>query len=171
MPTTYIFSSDHYSSVLTRASQVKQSLYIGTADIKDLYVEKGKLAVPFLKIIAELLKHGVDIKLLHAKEPGPAFCKDFDRYPTLAEKLQRRLCPRIHFKLIIFDEQLVYVGSANLTGAGMGMKGKNTRNFEAGILTDDLNLLDAAIAQFLSVWNGEHCKSCLRKSYCGDPIK
>jgi phosphatidylserine/phosphatidylglycerophosphate/cardiolipin synthase-like enzyme len=65
------------------------------------------------------------------------------------------LCPRVHFKLIIIDSTIAYVGSANLTGAGMGMKSLRKRNFEAGILTDDPEMLDAAIEQFDNVWIGK----------------
>ena len=32
--------------------------------------------------IAGLLNRGVEVRLIHAKEPGPAFREDFDRYPT-----------------------------------------------------------------------------------------
>ena len=38
----YISASDHYKRVLTLCSQVKHILWIGTADIKDLYIEMGK---------------------------------------------------------------------------------------------------------------------------------
>lgn len=34
----------------------------------------------------------------------------------------RVLCPRVHFKMLVFDGKEVYVGSANLIGAGIGMK-------------------------------------------------
>ena len=61
-------------------------------------------------------------------------------------------------------------GPANLTGAGIGMKSTRTRNFEAGILTDDPALVEAAINQFDSVWAGFKCKDCARKKFCGDPI-
>lgn len=166
----YISDSAHYSTVLAQCAKTTHSLWIGTADIKDLYVKVGSQQIPFLGIIAELLKRGVEVRLIHAKEPGPNFREDFDRYPILANKLQRRLCPRVHFKLMIFDEKQVYIGSANLTGAGIGMKGENNRNFEAGILTDNLELIDASVAQFLSVWNGNHCNTCRRKEFCGDPI-
>ena len=71
---------------------------------------------------------------------------------------------------MIFDLDEVYVGSANLTGAGIGMKSAKTRNFEAGILTDESVLLNAAIEQFDSVWAGFRCKDCSRKMFCGDPI-
>ena len=36
---TYISNSNHYNEVLSRVMHVKQSLWIGTADIKDLYLE------------------------------------------------------------------------------------------------------------------------------------
>ena len=117
---------------------------MGTADLKDLYVEGGRDVVPFLSILDKLLKRGVDVRLLHAKEPGENFCEDFDKYPGLWSRLERRLCPRVHFKIVIFDCAIAYIGSANLTGAGIGMKGDGNRNFEAGILTDMLSLVDAA---------------------------
>ena len=116
---------------------MKQSLWIGTADIKDLYVSRGGDGVPFLSTLADLLKKGVDVRLIHAKEPGPMFREDFDRFPILATDLERVCCPRVHFKLMILDMETAYIGSANLTGAGMGMKSENRRNFEAGILTND----------------------------------
>ncbi len=37
----------------------------------------------------------------------------------------------------------------------MGMKSLRKRNFEAGILTDDPEMLDAAIEQFDNVWIGQ----------------
>ena len=36
---TYISNTAHYKEVLSRVQSVKQTLWIGTADIKDLYVE------------------------------------------------------------------------------------------------------------------------------------
>ena len=82
-----------------------------------------------MRVLSDLIERGVEIRLIHAKEPGPNFRQDFDKYPTLIEGLERALCPRVHFKIIIFDMKIAYVGSANLTGAGLGMKGENTRNF------------------------------------------
>ena len=72
----------------------------------------------------------MEVRLIHAKEPGPIFREEFDRYPILSKRLERALCPRVHFKMMIFDLDEVYIGSANLTGAGIGMKGAKTRNFE-----------------------------------------
>ena len=75
---TYISNSSHYKEVLSRVQSVKQMLWIGTADIKDLYVEVGKDKKPFLALIAQLIRLGVDVRLIHANEPGPNFREDVD---------------------------------------------------------------------------------------------
>ena len=167
---TYISNTAHYKEVLTRVPNVKHNLWIGTADIKDLYVEVGKQKKPFLAVLAGLIRRGVEVRLIHAKEPGPNFREDFDKYPVLYDRLERVLCPRVHFKILVFDCKEVYVGSANLTGAGIGMKTDNKRNFEAGILTDDPEIVEQAMNQFDEVWMGKHCKTCKRREYCSDPI-
>lgn len=190
--TTYIADSAHYTEVLSRIVQVRRTLWIGTADIKDLYMDlpaslsnkrvpvrsrvgalssQREQTMPLLGVLARLIESGVEMRLIHAKEPGPNFREDFDKYPSLFSGLERVLCPRVHFKLLVFDGQIAYIGSANLTGAGIGMKGQHKRNFEAGILTDESALVEAAMTQFDKVWMGAHCKSCLRRDYCGDPIK
>ena len=167
---TYISNSAHYKEVLSRVLHVKESLWIGTADIKDLYIEDGKTKKPFLEVLAKLIKKGVAVRLIHAKEPGPNFREDFDRFPILYDGLERVLCPRVHFKMMIFDGKDAYIGSANLTGAGIGMKADGTRNFEAGILTDEPEIVAKAMDQFDEVWIGKHCKTCKRKDFCPDPI-
>ena len=150
---------------------VKHSLWIGTADIKDLYVEEGKEKKPFLALLAQLIRKGVEVRLIHAKEPGPAFREDFDKYPVLYDRMERVLCPRVHFKMLVFDFKEVYIGSANLTGAGIGMKGEDKRNFEAGMLTDDSTIVEQAMNQFDDVWIGKFCKKCKRRDFCHDPKK
>ena len=166
----FISDIDHYNIVLEKAKASNSLLWIGTADIKDLYVKSGMNKEPFLGVIARLINHGVEVRLIHAKEPGPAFRDDFDKYPVLKNALERMLCPRVHFKLIIIDCKFVYIGSANLTGSGMGMKSSYRRNFEAGIFTDDFSLINSAMEQFDSVWRGDHCRKCGRRDFCGDPI-
>lgn len=166
----YISNESHYEQVIERIKTVKKTLWIGTADIKDLYVKDGRGTKPLLEVLSDLAKRGVEIRLIHAKEPGSAFRQDFDKYPALIEGMERALCPRVHFKIIIFDLKTAYVGSANLTGAGLGMKGENTRNFEAGVLSSNKDFVKNAAGQFDSVWMGAYCKGCRRKAFCGDPI-
>lgn len=171
MSVEFISGAEHYDKVIARIGAVKRSLWIGTADIKDLHVKAGNKTEPFLGLLSRLLKRGVEIRLIHAKEPGPSFRDDFDRYPILSTMLERVLCPRVHFKIMILDFHTAYIGSANLTGAGFGMKSSNRRNFEAGILTDEPGLVESSMEEFDRVWRGEHCCLCGRRQFCGDPVK
>lgn len=73
------------------ATQAKRSLWIGTADIKDLYVIQGRVEKPFLGILAELIGRGVEIRLIHAK--------DINIVLTLSHNLKKNhlfinLCPQ-----------------------------------------------------------------------------
>ena len=47
----FISDISHYDIVLNLATQAKRSLWIGTTDIKDLYVTQGKVEKPFLGIL------------------------------------------------------------------------------------------------------------------------
>jgi len=143
-------------------------VWIATSDLKDLYVKKHRRMVPFLEILSDLAQLHVEIRLLHAKKPGPAFQRDFDRYPHLITGMERVLCPRVHLKSVVIDGVVAYAGSANLTGAGMGAKSENKRNFEAGIITDDKALVAQIMAQFDDIWRGIHCRQCGRKQFCTD---
>ncbi len=122
----YIADESHYKEVLSLVEKTKRTVWIGTADIKDLYVDDK----PFLALIASLLKKGVEVRLIHAKEPGTAWREDHEKHPILYDGMER----------------------------------------EAGILTDDPEMLDAAIEQFDNVWIGKFCKECGRREYCADPI-
>jgi len=82
--TQYIADTEHYREVISRIPKVKRLLWIATADLKDLYVKKSeKSFVPLLQILNDLLKRGIEVRLIHAKEPGQAFREDFDKYPAL----------------------------------------------------------------------------------------
>lgn len=162
----YIKDEQHYTLLMDEIAKVKHTLWM----LKDLYVKLGNSSKPFLSLLEQKIRKGVSIRLLHAKEPGKNFRNDFDRYPLLWEGLERSLCPRIHFKILIFDLHTTYIGSANLTGAALGMKSRKNRNFEAGIFTDEPKLVENAIALFDEVWIGKYCKDCGRKDVCKDKI-
>jgi len=165
----FITDREIFERVLAeRVPAAERFVWIATADIKDAHVPKGKRFVPFLEILSDLLGDGVPVRLIHAKEPGPIFRKDFDRYPNLITGLERLLCPRVHFKSVIIDGTFAYAGSANLTGAGMGAKSVGKRNFESGFLTHDPELVQAIMTQFDAVWMGSRCGDCRRREYCGD---
>ena len=164
-----VFDHDIYEKVLMEAvPAARQFLWIGTSDMKDLYVGRKGRMVPFLEVLSDLVNRNVSLRLIHAKEPGEAFRRDFDRYPSLVEGMERILCPRVHFKCVVADGTFAYTGSANLTGAGMGAKGDGKRNFETGIVTTDATLVAQIMEQFDSIWMGKRCAGCERKKYCAD---
>ncbi len=165
----FITDRDLYETVVLREiPAARKFLWIATSDLKDMYVEKGKKAVPFLEILSGLVDRNVSVRLIHAKEPGENFRKDFDRYPNLITGLERLLCPRAHFKAAVVDGRFAYTGSANITGAGLGAKSERRRNFESGILTDDARLIGKIMAQFDEIWMGAHCRNCRRREFCAD---
>jgi len=152
--------------------QATQFLWIVTADIKDLYVDVNNRFQPLLEVLSDLVESGVAVRLIHAKEPGPRFREDFDRFASLIESdlFERILCPRVHTKAIVIDGTVAFVGSANLTGAGLGAKHEDKRNFEAGFMFDS----SVDIAQLMNwideLYLGNHCITCRRREYCPDPI-
>jgi phosphatidylserine/phosphatidylglycerophosphate/cardiolipin synthase-like enzyme len=167
MPTEVVTDRRIYERVIQEAvAQAEAFVWIATADIKDLHVNRGKRMVPFLKVLSDLIDQGVVIRIIHAKEPGPAFRADFDRFPNLLQGLEMILCPRAHFKTVIVDGKTAYTGSANLTGAGMGAKSENRRNFESGILSDEPEIARPLMEQFDALWMGNHCQPCQRKEHC-----
>ena len=169
-----ILNEEHYARVVDKVIPgAERFLWIATADIKDLHVEgPGGRFIPFLSVLADLVTDGVEVRLIHAKEPGPVFREDFDRFPVLIdhERFERILCPRMHMKVIIVDGRLAYVGSANLTGAGIGAKSPRRRNFEAGVLTDDVEMIEALMGELDLHYLGKHCGDCGRREHCPDPI-
>lgn len=165
----FITDRQIYEKVICeRVPRARQFLWLGTSDLKDLHVDKRGAMVPFLEILSDLVSRHVEIRLLHAKEPGPRFRRDFDKYPNLIGGMERILCPRVHLKSVVVDGRFAYTGSANLTGAGMGAKSVDKRNFEAGIITDEARIVDMVMEQFDAIWRGEHCRSCRRKEFCAD---
>ena len=165
----FITDREIYEQVIqTAVPSAKEFLWLATSDLKDLHVHRGKRMIPFLGVLSELIANGVAVRLLHAKEPGPAFRQDFDRYPNLITGMERILCPRVHFKSVIVDGQFAYSGSANLTGAGMGAKGNRRRNFEGGFVTTDPEVVQPIMAQFDRIWMGAECEACQRKQHCTD---
>ena len=154
--------------ILGAVPQAERFLWIATADLKDMHVDCGQGFEPFLGLLARLIERGVAIRLLHAREPGEPFRRDFDRYPVLIDGMERILCPRVHFKCVVMDGRCAYSGSANVTGAGLGAKSRRRRNFESGILTTDPTFVGQIMQQFDDIWMGANCEECGRKQFCAD---
>ena len=74
----FITDREIYEKVICeRIGKARKFVWIATSDLKDLYVDKNGRMVPFLEILSDLVKKHIEIRLLHAKEPGPAYAREF----------------------------------------------------------------------------------------------
>jgi len=164
-------SALHREVIQEKLAHARESVLISTANLKAMYVELDGRFKPVLALFDRLAKRGVELRLLHAELPSRPFREAFDARSRLVRGgLQLKVCPRVHFKAVIVDGAWAYLGSANLTGAGLGAKGENKRNFELGFVTEDFDVVDRATALFESVWSGAECRSCGLVKLCPDPI-
>ncbi len=152
--------------VLDKLAHARESVWIATANVKDMHVEGRSITALF----GDLAARGVELRLLHAELPSRPFRASFEKRRKLWGALELKICPRVHFKAVLVDKAWVYLGSANLTGAGLGAKGEGRRNFELGICTEDFDTLDRVTALFEAIWSGAECGSCRLRRSCPDPI-
>lgn len=157
--------------VLHRLANARESAWIATANVKAMLVEQGGRFRPVVDLFAAMAKRGVEIRVLHAELPSRPFRAAFDRQDALVRgALDLKICPRVHFKAVLVDRAWLYLGSANLTGAGLGAKGPARRNFELGVVTEDFDTIDRVAALYESIWNGSECGACRVRRTCPDPI-
>ena len=126
-------------------------------------------AATILDVFQELSDKGVEIHLLHSGVPSGPFLEDLKH--RKAPALLMRRCVRVHAKVVIADGRWMYLGSANLTGAGLGAKSDRRRNFEAGIWTDQTDLIDPVCDMLDGIWSGAQCATCGRKAHCPVPLE
>jgi phosphatidylserine/phosphatidylglycerophosphate/cardiolipin synthase-like enzyme len=166
-----IVDEEHHQQVVRDGMLKAQvSLDITTADFKAMLVPgAGRRAPSIVKHFIDLTNKGVEVRILHAGVPsGPALR---ELKGTLPKNLHIRRCPRLHAKAVIVDATSMYLGSANLTGAGLGAKGATRRNIEWGVWTHDGALIDQVMQQFNELWEGARCENCGRRDICPVPLE
>jgi len=124
--------------ILDKLSHARESAWISTANLKDMHVE----GVSVTKVFASLAARGVELRVLHAELPSRPFRASFEKQRRLQQSMELKICPRVHFKAVIVDAAWVYLGSANLTGAGLGAKAEGRRNFELGFPTEQRMVME-----------------------------
>ncbi|MBN1827185.1 MAG: phospholipase D family protein [Candidatus Eisenbacteria bacterium] len=165
----FIQNEDHYARVVEEGVlAARRSLHIATANLKNLHVIRGRKSRSIVDIFADLVDRGVAIRVLHGARPSSPFAESLASHSTLArdERFEMLFCPRTHFKMILVDDSLLYAGSANLTGAGLGAKSPARRNFETGFLTTDPEMIAPYRDLFTRIWSGEFCEECGRREHC-----
>lgn len=158
--------------ILDTLLAARRNAWLATANVKDCQVELDGAFGSIVELFAALCRQGVDVRLLHGGVPSGAFLESLKAsrlagHPNFA----MRRCPRLHFKAILVDDQHLHLGSANLTGAGLGAKGESRRNFELGLLTRDPRLIDRVARLYHRIWEGDLCPECGRRSVCYVPLE
>lgn len=165
-----------YDGVLS----ARVSVDIATADLKAVLVpEPGKTASrqnppSILQRLHRMAQRGVEVRILHSGVPsGPALheLKKLTKKDGLPPNMTLRRCPRLHAKAVILDAASMYLGSANLTGAGLGAKSDRNRNHELGVWTTSAELIDSVSQYFNDLWEGGSCEGCGRKDVCPVPLE
>jgi len=149
----------------------RSSLAIMTADFKMTLVPSGSRrgARSIVEVLARLARGGVEVRLLHAGVPSAPTLEELKKHRHA--RLGIRRCPRLHAKVVVVDCRAMYLGSANVTGAGIGAKAAGRRNFEAGVWTRSEELIDSVLQRFDAIWEGAECDGCGRRDFCPAPLE
>jgi phosphatidylserine/phosphatidylglycerophosphate/cardiolipin synthase-like enzyme len=169
-----VVDQQHYHRIVREGIlRAAVSLDVMTADFKAMLVPAaaggGREAPSIVEVFRRLAQKGVEIRLLHAGTPSSAALRELRR--ALPTGLTIRRCPRLHAKAVVVDCRAMYLGSANLTGAGLGAKADGRRNFEIGVWTEAPGLIDGVLDQFNALWEGRRCETCRRKDVCPVPLE
>jgi len=169
----YLENEEIYTRVVLEGIlEAKTSVWIATANVKDLRIKEGKKYVSVIKKFRRLCEKGMEVRILHSGIPSELFLRDFRKYELYKQKnFSMRRCLRVHLKCVVIDGEHLFIGSPNLTGAGVGAKSANRRNFEIGILTDNSELIKNVSRLFVKIWEGKMCESCGRKTICYAPLE
>jgi phosphatidylserine/phosphatidylglycerophosphate/cardiolipin synthase-like enzyme len=155
--------------------EARQRVWIATANLKDMHIKGRHGYKPILDEFNHMMNQGVDFRIIHADKMSQSFNRTLSEYPLLQKNLEIQVCPRSHWKMVIVDGKAAYFGSANFTGAGLGVKNENRRNLELGALitgkeeTDKQQITQLEM-MFDNFWIGEHCLNCGQRKYCPSPI-
>ena len=174
--TQLITNDNHYESVLKKICFASSSIKIMTANFKRFRLKPTEKqgneyndGTPFIKLLMDKAVQGVSVRIICSR-PSPSFTDEWEKYYSLMEPehFEYMFCERNHAKIVIIDDRLAYIGSANVTPAGLGQGIFTPGNFEAGILTENKDVVSSAIAFFNNIWDEKCCSNCHRADKCND---
>ena len=170
IPTTLISDREHYEFLIGNIRKAKRSVLLSTANVKRFSIgetEAKASSESFLDILDSLANSGVDIRII-CSSPSRGFLEEMEGHEDLMNNphFTFKTCRRCHMKMVIIDSEIIYIGSANITAAGMGPRIDTRRNFEAGMISSDVNLVEQGIDIFEEGWSKKRCNSCYYKSEC-----
>lgn len=161
----------HDRVILKEVLAARRTVWIATANLKDMQVAMARGFKPILEIFEQMTRSGVHFRIIHAETPSKPFRDTLEKCRALLSGgLELQICPRSHWKMVIVDGRFAYLGSANFTGAGLGVKKSSRRNLELGVITDRPSWIEYLETLFDSFWIGTYCRDCAFSRTCSDPI-
>ncbi|MFH0825164.1 MAG: phospholipase D family protein [Pseudomonadota bacterium] len=152
--------------------RAKEFVWIATANIKATNVRMGNKFASFVDIMASLVSRDVAFRIIHAELPSGPFRERYEQLDSrgrLSAGVEFLHCIRMHAKIFIVDGTVGLAGSANLTGAGIGAKSRNNRNFESAFLLENPQETAPFADYFDYLWMGGPCPECGRRDLCPAP--
>ena len=165
----FIRDEEHYALVVEEGIlAAERSIRIATANVKEIRVRRRGRYASILRPFEEMVERGVSIRILHGAAPSVRFRRELEASPVLSshERFEMLFCPRTHLKMVLVDGSFLYAGSANFTGAGIGVKKAERRNFEIGFVSRDPAVVAHHQAIFDAIWAATLCETCGRREYC-----
>ena len=171
---TRLITENHYEEVIERICAAKSSIRIMTGDFKRFKLKptskQGKNyndGTLFIKHLMEKAGKGIAVQIICSR-PSKSFKEEYD---ALYEKIRPKnfriyFCERNHSKVVIVDNKVAYVGSANVTPAGLAQGVMSPGNFEAGILTENHQFISQLNTLFSKIMNGDYCYNCHLANKC-----
>ncbi len=156
----------------TRLVRAARFVWIATANVKGTGVRYRNRFVSFVDLMAILGNSGVAFRIIHSELPSRPFRQRYEQLDTkgrISASVEFLHCIRMHSKIFIVDGVTALVGSANLTGAGIGAKGKAKRNFETAFLFEGEEECLPFVNYFDNIWMGAECPNCNRRDLCPAP--
>lgn len=173
--TRLIINENHYQEVIERICAAKSSIKIMTANFKRFRLKPTEDqggnyndGTPFIEYLMEKAVQGVSVQII-CSNPSASFTEewqDFYQQKEDPDLFEYMFCDRNHSKIAIIDDKHAYVGSANVTPAGLGQGVFTPGNFEAGILTEDPDVVSSVNVFFSMIWDGSRCSDCHRADKC-----
>lgn len=151
----YVADEEHLTQVFKRMTEVKHSLKIATANLKNFNVtiesDEGEKTLRLCEFFLSLVERGVHVQVVCMK-PFGFYNYAKENCPQLLENtlFELHYNEHNHMKIFVFDDECAYIGSANITSAAIGKRAK--RNYEAGMLVEGA-MIQAPLNHFEKVWN------------------
>ena len=171
---TSLITENHYEEVIERICAAKSSIRIMTGDFKRFKLKpttkQGKNyndGTPFIRHLMEKTGKGISVQIICSR-PSKSFKEEYDAlYEKIKPKnLRLYFCERNHSKVVIVDNKVAYVGSANVTPAGLAQGVMSPGNFEVGFLTENHHFISQLNTLFSKIMNGDYCYNCHLANKC-----